>query len=145
MLRWDPFEDILTLQSQINRLFESSVRRGAEGRAHIAGTAWTPQVDVWETDEELRMKVDLPDVKLEDINLHIEGDQMVLKGERKASDAPGKVLRQERVFGPFYRAFTLSLPVDSTKVKATYKNGVLEIVLPKKEEVKPRQIKIAEE
>jgi HSP20 family protein len=105
---------------------------------------WSPSVDIFETENELVLKADLPDVKLEDIEVRVENQTLTLKGERKfeKDDSVRGHHRLERNYGSFERSFTVPATVDSEKVAADYKNGVLTVKLPKKEAAKPRQVKI---
>ena len=105
---------------------------------------WSPSVDILETENELVLKADLPDVKLEDIEVRVENQTLTLKGERKfeKDEAAKGYHRMERSYGTFVRSFTVPTSVDAAKVAAEYKNGVLTVKLPKKEAAKPRQVKI---
>jgi HSP20 family protein len=105
---------------------------------------WSPSVDIYETENELILKADLPDVKLEDIQVGVENQTLTLKGERKfeENEAVRGHHRIERNYGAFVRSFTVPATVDPEKVAAEYKNGVLTVKLPKKEAAKPRQVKI---
>src|SRR6266478_6587715 len=105
---------------------------------------WSPSVDIYETENELILKADLPDVKLEDIEVRVENQTLTLKGERKfeKDDSIRGHHRIERAYGTFTRSFTVPASVDAEKVAAEYKNGVLTVRLPKKEAAKPRQVKI---
>src|SRR2546422_3692494 len=106
------------------------------------GRPWSPPVDIYETENELVLKADLPDVKLEDIEVRVENQTLTLKGERKFEESDGSYHRIERHYGTFVRSFTVPATVDAEKVKAEFKNGVLTVTLPKKEAAKPRQVKI---
>ena len=105
---------------------------------------WSPSVDIHETENELVLKADLPDVKLEDIEVRVENDTLTLKGERKfqKDESVKGYHRIERSYGSFVRSFTVPATVDAEKVAAELKNGVLTVTLPKKEAAKPRQVKI---
>ncbi len=105
---------------------------------------WSPSVDIYETENELVLKADLPDVKLEDIEVRVENDTLTLKGERKfqKDESVKGYHRIERSYGSFTRSFTVPATVDAEKVAAELKNGVLTVTLPKKEAAKPRQVKI---
>src|SRR6185503_9621383 len=105
---------------------------------------WSPSVDIHETENELVLKADLPDVKLEDIEVRVENQTLSLKGERKfeKDESKGGYHRIERNYGTFVRSFTVPSSVDAEKVAADYKNGVLTVKLPKKEAAKPRQVKV---
>jgi len=105
---------------------------------------WSPSVDIFETENELILKADLPDVKLEDIEVRVENQTLTLKGERKfeKDESNRGFHRIERQYGTFVRSFTVPASVDAERVAAEYKNGVLTVRLPKKEAAKPRQVKI---
>ncbi len=125
------------------RFFEDAVTRlMSEPRT---GRPWSPAVDIVETENELVVKADLPDLKLEDIDVRVENQTLTIKGERRfEEDAAEKGYhRIERSYGGFMRSFAVPNSVDTEKVSADYKNGVLTIKLPKKEAAKPRQVKVA--
>jgi HSP20 family protein len=105
---------------------------------------WSPPVDIYETENELILKADIPDVKPEDVQVGVENQTLTIKGERKfeENDSVRGHHRIERSYGAFVRSFTVPATVDSEKVAAEYKNGVLTVRLPKKEAAKPRQVKI---
>ncbi|MHB8928379.1 MAG: Hsp20/alpha crystallin family protein [Bacillota bacterium] len=140
--RWDPFNDLYQLQRVVNRMVGDVLPVRRESVAE-AGDFFAP-VDVYETEDGFEVQVELPGMKIEDIDISVTGQDIVIKGERKAEEnvKDRQCLRSERRFGQFYRAFTLGVPIDSTKVKATYRNGVLTVFVPKAEETKPRQVKI---
>ena len=141
--RWDPFRNLGDIQSEMNRLFDSfSGRPATMGQA--GERMWLPAVDVRETKDEVILSFDVPGMSEKDIQLSITGDLLTVKGERKfeRDDAGDKYHRVERVYGKFERTVQLAMPVQTDKVKATYRDGVLEVKLPKLEEVKPREIKI---
>ncbi len=124
------------------RLFEDSVTRMlSEPRT---GRPWSPPVDVVETENDIVLKADLPDVALDDIGIHVENQTLSITGERKFDRENGNkgYHRIERSYGSFVRSFTLPSIVDTEKVAADYKNGVLTVTIPKKEATKPRQIKV---
>jgi HSP20 family protein len=132
---FDPFSGL--------RLFEDAVARMmSEPRSN---RPWSPSVDVYETEDALTLKADLPDVKVEDIDVRVENQTLTLRGERKfEKDENLKGYhRIERSYGEFVRSFAVPSTVDTEKVQADYKNGVLTITLPKKEAAKPRQVKVA--
>ena len=134
-LQHDPFSSL--------RLFEDAVTRlMSEPRT---GRPWSPAVDIVETENELVLKADLPDLKLEDIDVRVENQTLAIKGERRfEEDSTEKGYhRIERSYGSFMRSFAVPNSVDTEKVSADYKNGVLTIKLPKKEAAKPRQVRVA--
>ena len=124
------------------RFFEDAITRlMSEPRA---SRPWSPAVDIVETENELVVKADLPDVKLEDIGVHVENQTLTIQGERKfaAEEAAKGYHRIERGYGNFVRSFGVPSTVDTEHVEADYKNGVLTVKLPKKAAAKPRQVKI---
>jgi HSP20 family protein len=138
--RWDPFRSMSDMPGEVNRLFDSFLGRPA---ASVPRT-WAPVLDIHETKDELVLSFELPGVTDKDVSLSITGDLLTLKGERAANrDVKDEnVYRVERVYGKFERSVQLPMPVQADKVKATYRDGVLEVKLPKVEEVKPKAIKI---
>jgi len=143
MTRWEPFRGLNTLQEQVNRLFEDSFSRSRSGHAELA--SWAPGVDVYETENELVVKADLPDVQEKDIDVRVENNTLTIRGERKFSNEvqDDNYLRVERAFGTFSRSFSLPNTVNTEAIKADYRNGVLSVRMPKREETKPKQIKIS--
>jgi HSP20 family protein len=124
------------------RLFEDAVTRMmSEPRT---SRPWSPATDIIETENELVLKVDLPDVQLNDIDVQVENQTLTIKGERhfEQEDSNKGFHRIERSYGTFVRSFTVPSTVDTEKVAADYKNGVLTVRLPKKEAAKPRQVKV---
>jgi HSP20 family protein len=140
---WDPFRNISTLQEQVNRLFEDSFFRGRADESNLA--AWTPAVDIYEDGNQMVIKADLPDVNEKDIEVRLENNTLSIRGERKFEKKVSEenYLRVERAFGTFSRSFSLPNTVDAEHINAEYRNGVLTITLPKREESKPRQIKVS--
>ena len=130
------------LASRLLRLFEDAFTRMlSEPRT---GRPWSPAVDIYETEHELVLKADVPDVELKDIDVRVENQTLTLKGERKfqqESSSKG-YHRIERGYGEFVRSFAVPSTVDTEKVSAEYQNGVLTVKLPKKDAAKPRQIKV---
>jgi HSP20 family protein len=139
--RLEPFRGVSTLQDQFNRLFNESFRNHAE---ESALTTWAPSVDIYETANELVVKADLPDVNEKDIDVRIENNLLTIRGERKfeKSVSEENYLRVERTYGAFSRSFSLPNTVNPEAIGAEYKNGVLTVTLPKREESKPRQVKV---
>ncbi|MCM8799483.1 MAG: Hsp20/alpha crystallin family protein [Candidatus Omnitrophica bacterium] len=139
---WDPFRELLDLEHEFRRFFEDSFALLPE-RVSKEGI-WSPSLDIVEDKDNITIKADLPGVKQSDIDISISGDILTIKGERKREEEvkDKNYHRIERFYGNFTRSLTLPKYVDTNKVKATYKDGVLEIVLPKTEEVKPKQIKV---
>jgi HSP20 family protein len=140
--RWEPFRGIVNFQDQLNRLFEDSLRNQS-GDSPM--TAWAPAVDIYETENELVLKADLPDVNEKDIDVRIENNTLTVRGERKFEQkvTQDNFLRVERAYGSFSRSFTLPNTVNTETIKAEYKNGVLTVEMPKRAESKPKQVKVA--
>ncbi|HEY7679458.1 MAG TPA: Hsp20/alpha crystallin family protein [Terriglobia bacterium] len=141
--RWDPFRNISTLQEQVNRLFEDSFFRGRSDESSLA--AWTPAVDIYEDGNQMVIKADLPDVHEKDIEVRLENNTLSIRGERKFEKKVSEenYLRVERAYGSFSRSFSLPTTVDAEHIHAEHRNGVLTVTLPKREESKPRQIKVS--
>ena len=139
--RWEPFRNVSTLQEQFNRLFEDSFFRRPDNSSI---TAWAPAVDIYEDDQQMVIKADLPEVDEKDIDIRLENNTLTIRGERKFENkvAEESYLRVERTYGSFSRSFALPNTVSSEGIQADYRNGVLTISLPKREESKPRQIKV---
>jgi len=142
--RFDPFRDLTLLQDRINRLFDDSMVR--QERQSSPNEAWVPMVDITEDENEIVLWADLPGVSQKEVDIIINGDQLTLKGEKKLDQTnQRKYLRRERLVGPFSRTFQLNLPVETEKISAAYRNGVLEIHLPKPAESKPQKVSIQTE
>ena len=138
--RFEPFRGVTSLQDQINRLFNEAFSRSEEGNL----TSWAPAVDIYETEHELVVKADLPDVKPEDLDIRVENNILTIRGERKFEKKVNEdnYLRVERSYGSFSRSFSLANTVNTEAIKADYKDGVLTLTIPKREEAKPKQIKV---
>lgn len=133
-LTTDPFQGLRFFEDAVTRLMN-------EPRT---SRPWSPAVDIVETEDALTLKADLPDVKTEDLDIRVENGTMTLRGSRKfeKDDSVKGYHRIERSYGEFVRSFALPPTVETDKVGAEYKNGVLTITLPKKETAKPRQVKV---
>ena len=142
MNRWEqPLRGAATLQDQINRMFSEGVgHAGQESNL----TPWAPAVDIYETENELVVKADLPDVDPQNLDIRVESNILTIRGERKFESKvkEDNYLRIERAYGSFSRSFSLANTVNSEAIKADYQNGVLTLSLPKREEAKPKQIKV---
>jgi HSP20 family protein len=129
------------VQDQINRIFEDLNLRGA---GDSALTSWSPAVDIYETEHELVVKADLPDVDEKDLDVRVENNILTIHGERKFEKKVNEdnYLRVERAYGSFSRSFSLANTVNTDAIMAEYRNGVLTLTIPKREEAKPKQIKV---
>jgi HSP20 family protein len=140
--RWDPFQNLATLQDQVNRLFEAPLAGRRAENSNL--TAWAPAVDIYETENELVIKADLPDINEKDLDVRVENNMLAIRGERKFEQKvkEDNYLRIERTYGSFSRSFSLPTTVNTESIHAEYKNGVLTVQLPKRAESKPRQVKV---
>src|SRR6201997_1364988 len=138
--RLEPFR-VNSLQEQLNRLFNEAFDRSSD---ESSITTWAPAVDIFETEHELVVKADLPDIKPEELDIRVENNILTIRGERKFEKKVNEsnYLRVERTYGSFSRSFSLANTVNSEAIKAEYKNGVLTLTVPKREEAKPKQIKV---
>jgi HSP20 family protein len=141
--RWDPFRGMSVLQDQVNRIFEDSLFRGRLDDSAL--TSWAPAVDIYEDGNQVVIKADLPEINEKDLDLRVENNTLTIRGERKFEKKVDEdnYLRVERAYGSFSRSFSLPNTVNADAVKAEYKNGVLTVTLPKREESKPKQIKVS--
>jgi HSP20 family protein len=146
IVRWEPFRDLVSLQGRMNRLFDESFRGASRGGAEEdwAQGAWSPAVDIYEKDGTIVLKAELPGIEPKDVDVRVENNILTLKGERRfeAEVQQDSYQRVERAYGSFSRSFTLPTVVDTDNIKAEFKDGVLRMSLPKKEEAKPKQISI---
>jgi HSP20 family protein len=138
--RWEPFRNVSDIQTEVNRLFDSFYGRPTAN----TGRTWIPPVDMYETKDDVVLALELPGLTEKDVAVSITGDLLTVKGERRfAQDVKEhELLHVERVYGKFERLIQLPMPVQSDRVKASYREGVLEIRLPKADEVKPKTIKV---
>jgi HSP20 family protein len=143
IVRYDPFRDLRSLQDEVNRLFSTNLTRsfGDEG---IARGAWNPSVDIFENKDQIVLEAELPGMNREDFELTIENNVITLRGERRfeKKDESDNYHRVERSYGSFTRSFTLPQTVTAETATAEYRNGVLRVTLPKREEIKARRIEI---
>ena len=141
--RWDQARGSAALQNQVIRLFEDNFIRDRSGHADLA--TWAPPVDIYETENELVVKADLPDLQEKDIDVRVENNTLTIRGERKFDNdvSEDNYLRVERAYGSFMRSFSLPNTVSSENIRAEYRNGVLSLHMAKLEESKPKQIKIS--
>ena len=137
--RWEPYRTP-GLESQVSRMLNDFFGRSQESNL----TSWAPAVDIFENEHELFVKADLPDVKPEELDIRVENNILSIRGERKFEKKVDEknYLRVERSYGSFARSFSLANTVNSEAIKADYKDGVLTLTIPKREEAKPKQIKV---
>jgi HSP20 family protein len=143
VMRWDPFRDLGTLQDRMNRLFEDA-SRGTRGGEPTITAAWSPAVDIYETENEIVVRAEVPGVERNDIQLNLENNVLTLKGERRfeKDTKEENYHRIERSYGSFSRSFSIPATVDESQIGADYKEGILTITLPKTQKAKPKQITI---
>jgi HSP20 family protein len=140
IVRYDPFREIRSLQNEVNRLFSGATA----GRDDMLSGEWMPRVDVFENENHLVLEAELPGMNRDDFDLSIENNVLTLKGERRfeKKDERDNYHRVERAYGSFTRSFTLPSTVTAEGAKAEFKNGILNVTLPKREETKARKIEI---
>ena len=138
--RWEPFRGT-SPDTQLNRMFNDFFGRATQEQNL---TTWAPAVDIYEGEHELVVKADLPDIKPEELDIRVENNILTIRGERKfeKKSEEKNYLRVERAYGSFARSFSLASTVNTDAIKADYKDGVLTLSVPKREEAKPKQIKV---
>ena len=141
--RWDPFRDVATLQNRLNTLFQD-FNRGNSENEFVSTSAFVPPVDIYEDDHKIVLKLEVPGMKQDDLDIQLENNTLTVRGERKfeKEEKEENFHRIERRYGSFYRAFTIPNTVNPDSVKADYDAGVLRIQLEKRAEAKPKQIKV---
>lgn len=139
--RWEPLKDLMVLQERMNKLFDETFSRGPQ---EIDAGTWSPSVDILEQGDAIILKMEIPETDEKTIDIKVDGNALTIKGERplEAGTKRDDYLRLERPYGTFSRSFSLPTTVDVEKVKASHNDGILRINLPKKEETKPKQIKV---
>ena len=137
--RFDPFRDITTLRDEMNRLFNRATGDGVS-----SGSAWTPAVDIFDTDQAIVLRAELPGLTPDDIDIEIDDNVLSLKGERRFEETvqEGRYYRLERAYGHFQRNVTLPQGVKADEISASFDNGVLSVRVPKADEVRPRKIAV---
>jgi HSP20 family protein len=136
-----PFDQLTHMRDELDRVVESSF--GSIFRPLGSLNRWNPAVDVYQDNEQFTVYAELPGLKKEEIEISLHGDTLTIGGERKQEAKADQGFRSERYFGKFQRSLTLPVSVNSEKVNATYKDGVLKVVLPKAEAAKPKQIQVS--
>ena len=144
LIRWYPKRDVYSLRNHINRMFDDLVYSAPREDAELSMGCWNPVVDIYDNDDNIVLKAEIPGLDKKDIMVDVKGRVLTLKGERSFDNEvkEDNYYRRERAFGKFERAFTLPVDVDPDKIKADYKDGVLKIDIPKPEEQKPKQITV---
>ena len=144
LAKWDPLKDFKSLQKRIDSIFEDTFMGVGEKNEPLFLTPWIPAVDIYETKDEIVLKAEIPGIEKDKLNVDVKNGTLTIKGERNLEKEVKNedYYRIERSYGSFTRAFSLPSGVDQSKVKASYKDGILEVKLPKVEEAKPKQIKV---
>ncbi|MGZ3589828.1 MAG: Hsp20/alpha crystallin family protein [Thermodesulfobacteriota bacterium] len=139
-VKWEPFRDLIAMQDRMTRLVDQTLSRIWKEEM-IQGT-WFPPVDILERENDVVLKIDLPDVNQNEIDIRIEEGTLIIQGERKfmKESAEEKYIQIERPYGTFRRTFTVPRRIDQEGIKASYKDGVLRVVLPKRQEIIPKQV-----
>lgn len=145
LVRRRPFRDLVSIQDEVNRLYNDFFGRvPSMFDTELSRSEWTPSVDISETKDEIVVKTEVPGMNKDDIKITLQDNVLTLRGERKQEkeEKETNFHRMERCYGSFTRSFNLPTVVQADKIKATYKDGILNVTLPKAEEVKPKQIPI---
>jgi len=144
LVRWDPLRSMAALQNRINQVFDDAFPQPRDQGDDIALCDWRPAVDIYETQAAVVLTAELPGVKREDVSLEVKDNALTLKGERLADGEvkENRYYRRERCFGKFHRSFTLQDAINPDLIRAKFKDGVLEIEIPKPEIKNPQQIKV---
>jgi len=143
IVRWEPFRDLVTAQRDFDRLFRGAFSSQL-GETELSTRSWAPPVDIYETEDAIVLKAELPGVDPKDVEVRVEDNTLYLKGERKFEKEVKEqnYHRVERSYGSFARSFSLPNSISTDKVKAEFKDGLLTLTMPKREEAKPKTIKI---
>ena len=151
LIRWKPTYDlptypgdVLNMQREINRMFDSFFRSGGREETDLVASTWSPAVDILEQKDQYTVKVELPGVSKDDVKITMEDNVLTIRGEKKEEKETkeGSHHRIERSYGAFQRSFALPTTVKTDKIEASFKDGVLNVELPKSEEAKPKQIDV---
>ncbi len=151
LIRWNPTHDLVTMpsemlgiQREINRMFDSFFRGGMSDSDDLMQSAWSPAVDIAERENDYLVKVELPGVNKDDVKITLQDNILSIRGEKKHEKETNEqnYHRVERAYGAFQRSFTLPTTVRADRIEAAYKDGILSVTLPKAEEAKPKQIEV---
>ena len=145
LVKWDPFKELEDVSNRLNRLFGRSLERSEPGQNMLAVADWSPSVDISETSTAYLVKAEIPDVKKEDVKVTVQDGMLTIQGERKMEkEEKGKRFhRIERSYGSFMRSFRVPDDAEEGKVKAEFKDGMLNVTLPKSEKAKSKAINVA--
>lgn len=139
-VKWEPFRDLMAMQDRMSRVIDQTLSRIWKEEL-IQGT-WSPAVDIVERENDVLIKIDLPDVNQDEIDIRVEESTLIIQGQRrfKKESEEEKYIQIERPYGTFRRTFTVPRRIDQEGIKASYKDGVLRVVLPKRQETVPKQV-----
>ncbi len=145
LIRWDPIREMEGIRDGIRRVFEDTLDRIRKEKAEGTGADWSPDVDIFHDSDAFILTMDLPGVNKKDIGIHLEADVLTVKGNRKLDRErrENEYLRIEAPYGSFERSFYVPATVDAGRIEAKLENGVLQVILPVKEETKPKQIQVS--
>ena len=145
LVRWNPIRDFSVLQNQMNRLFEDAMGTWLGESNGRGSTGWVPLADIYENENDLIVRAELPGVDPEMVDLRVENNVLTIRGERPFEQKVEQenYHRLERSYGTFSRSFTLPATIDADKIRAEYRDGILNLTLPKSEKAKPKRIQIA--
>jgi HSP20 family protein len=140
LVKWEPFRDLMAMQDRMTRLIDETLSR--IWKEDMAQGVWSPPVDILERGDEVVLKVDLPGVTQNEIDIRVEEGTLTIQGERKfvKESSEENYVQIERPYGTFRRTFSIPRTIDQESIKASYKDGVLRIILPRKQEIQPKQI-----
>jgi len=142
LVKWEPFRDLMAMQSRMTRLIDETLSR--MWKEEVVHGVWSPPVDISERGNEVVLKVDLPEVTQNEIDIRVEEGTLIIQGERRfVKESPEEnYIQIERPYGTFRRTFSIPKTIDEEGVKASYKDGVLRVVLPRKQDIQPKQIAV---
>jgi HSP20 family protein len=140
LVKWEPFRDLMAMQDRMTRLIDETLSR--IWKEDMAQGVWSPPVDILERGDEVVLKADLPGVTQNEIDIRVEEGTLTIQGERKfvKESSEENYVQIERPYGTFRRTFSIPRTIDQESIKASYKDGVLRIILPRKQEIQPKQI-----
>jgi HSP20 family protein len=140
LVKWEPFRDLMAMQDRMTRLIDETLSR--VWKEEVAQGAWSPPVDILEKGSEVILKVDLPGMDQNEIDIRAEEGTLIIQGERRfiKESSEENYIQVERPYGTFRRTFSIPRTIDQEGIKASYKEGVLRVVLPRKQEIQPKQI-----
>jgi HSP20 family protein len=142
MVKWEPFRDLMAMQDRMTRLIDETLSR--IWKEEVTRGVWSPPVDILERGNEVVLKIDLPEVSQNEIDIRVEENTLIIQGERRfTKDTPDEnYIQIERPYGTFRRTFSIPRTIDHEGIKASYKDGVLRVILPRRPETQPKQIAV---